>query len=246
MQRTWRQEIVAGKPADVLEPAGSARPRFGVLFLHPVGRETLVDRPAFTRILDELGLPCVCPHGQDSWWTDRVCRAFDAVITAERHVLGGIVPFFRTRWGILPRAIGLLGISMGGQGALRLAFRHPQVFPVAAGIASALDYHELYGQGLSLDEMYDSKEQCRQDTALLHVPPHDPPPHLYFCSDPQDTAWYRGNDRLHEKLAALGIEHTAELTVEAGGLSWEYFNRMAEPALRFIYQGLDKESRRLL
>jgi S-formylglutathione hydrolase FrmB len=156
------------------------------------------------------------------------------------------VPYFGARWGVGPRAIGLLGISMGGQGALRLAFRNPAVFPVAAGIASALDYHEYYGQGLTLDEMYDSKEQCRQDTALMHVPPANPPPHLFFCIDPDDSDWYRGNDRLHEKLTALGVEHIADLTTQAGGHSWAYFNRMAEPALRFVYQGLEKESRRLV
>jgi esterase/lipase superfamily enzyme len=243
---TWSREIVGGKPADVYELAGRAKPRFGVLYLHPVGLETLVDRSPFTRLLDELGLVCVCPHGRLAWWTDRICHDFDPRITAERHVIEHVVPFFAARWGLQPRAIGLLGISMGGQGALRLAFRHPDIFPVAAGIASALDYHEFYGRGLSLDEMYDSKEQCRQDTALMHVPPYNPPPHLYFCCDPGDTDWYRGNDRLHEKLNALGVEHSADLTTEAGGHSWEYFNRMAEPALRFIYQGLDKESRRLL
>ena len=69
------------------------------------------------------------------------------------------------------RAVGLLGVSMGGQGALRLAFKHPDLFQVAAGIAPALDYHEWYGHGYSLDEMYDTREHCRQDTALMHVPP---------------------------------------------------------------------------
>jgi len=244
MRGTWTQELIGGKPADVYTPPG--KPRFGVLYLHPVGLETLVDRPAFTRILDELQLACVCPHGQHSWWTDRICREFDPQLTAERHLLDNVVPYFRTRWNILPRGIGLLGISMGGQGALRLAFRHADLFPVVAGIASALDYHEFYGRGLTLDEMYDSKEQCRQDTALMHVPPYNPPPHVFFCVDPDDIDWIRGNDRLHEKLNALGVAHTADLTTEAGGHSWEYFNHMAEPALRFIYDGLDKESRRLL
>ena len=135
---------------------------------------------------------------------------------------------------------------MGGQGALRLAFKHPETFPVVAAVASALDYHELYGRGTPLDEMYDSKEQCRQDTALMHVPPFHPPPHIFFGIDPDDTAWYRGNDRLHEKLSALGIPHTVDLTTQAGGHSWAYFNHQAEPAVRFLHAGLEQESRRLL
>jgi esterase/lipase superfamily enzyme len=246
MPGTWTSELIAGKAADVYQPPGPARPRFGVLFLHPIGNETLRGHDAYTRLLDELGLACVCPMAPSTWWTDRVLPEFDPKLTAERHVLDNVLPFFAERWGLAPRSIGLLGISMGGQGALRLAFRHPRTFPVAAGIASAFDYHEYYGQGFSLDVMYDSKEQCRQDTALMHIHPSDFPPHLFFCIDPEDVDWYRGNDRMHEKLNALGVPHTIDLTTSAGGHSWGYFDRMAEPALRFVAQGLEKESRRLL
>ena len=130
---------------------------------------------------------------------------------------------------------------MGGQGALRLAFKYPALFPVAAGIASALDYYEFYDQGMGLEEMYDSKEQCRQDTALMHVPPYNPPLHLYFCIDPEDADWVRGNDRLHEKMNALGVAHTGWTGFDDPGrrpflgLLQSY---VAEPILRFVYQGL--------
>jgi S-formylglutathione hydrolase len=140
----------------------------------------------------------------------------------------------------------LAGISMGGQGALRWAFKYPELFPVVAGISSAIDYHELYGQGTSIDEMYDSMEQCRQDSAILHVHPSKYPAHIFFCIDPDDTDWYRGNDRLHEKLSALGILHEIDLTTRAGGHSWDYFNHMAERILNFVRAGLEQESRRLL
>jgi S-formylglutathione hydrolase FrmB len=157
-----------------------------------------------------------------------------------------VLPFFRQRWELAPPAIGLTGISMGGQGALRLAFKHGRTFPVVAAIAAALEHHELYGQGTPLDVMYDSKEHCRQDTAILHVPPHDYPPHIFFSIDPGDTTWYRGNDRLHEKLNALGIPHECDLATRAGGHSWDYFNYMAERVMKFLAVGLERESRRLL
>jgi pimeloyl-ACP methyl ester carboxylesterase len=245
MQGKWTQELIAGKGADVYEPA-DGRPRFGILFLHGAGLESLRDRPAFTRLFDELHLACVCPEGQRSWWVDRVCAEFDPTLTAERHLLDNVLPFFEKRWQLRPPAIGLLGISMGGQGALRLAFKYPRVFPAVAAISAALDFHELVGQGTPLDDMYDSKEHARQDTAILHISPADYPPHIFFGIDPDDEDWHRGNDRLHEKLAALGIEHTADLTTQASGHSWDYFNRMAEPAIRFLYDGLEKQSRRLL
>ena len=246
MQGTWTHEAIAGKPAEVYEPPHVERARFGVLYLHPVGNETLRDRPAYTRLLDELALPCVCPLAPYTWWSDRVLPEFDPQLTAEQHLLRNVLPYFEQRWQVRPRSIGLLGISMGGQGALRLAFKHPRIFPVAAGIASAFDFHDWYGQGYSLDQMYDSKEQARQDTALMHIHPSEHSPHIYFAIDPEDVDWYRGNDRLHEKLNALGVPHTIDFTTSAGGHSWTYFDRMAEPALRFIAAGLEKESRRLL
>jgi len=246
MHGTWTQLDVAGKKVDLYDLPSAARPRFGVLFLHGAGLETLVAKPAFTRLFDELQLACACPHGQRAWWADRVCSEFDPTLTAEQHLLRNVLPFLRQRWDVGQRGVGLLGVSMGGQGALRLAFRHPHMFPVAAAIAPALDYYECYGRGFTLDDMYDSKEQCRQDTALMHVPPSGYPPHIFFCVDPEDADWYRGNDRLHEKLNALGIPHTCDLTTRAGGHSWNYYNALAERAVRFVYAGLEQESRRLL
>ena len=246
MNGTWTDLTIAGKRADVYEPPGTPKPRFGILFLHNTANETLRGRDAFTKLLDELKLACVCPLAPDTWWTDRVWPPFDPRLTAERFVRDHVMPLFQERWGIGPRSVGLLGISMGGQGALRLALKHPRLFPAAAGIAPALDYHELYNAGTSLDELYDSKEQCRQDTALMHIHPHEHPPHLFFCVDPEDAEWYRGNDRLHEKFNALGVVHTLDLTTTGGGHTWAYFDRMAEPALRFLFEGLQKESRRLV
>ena len=246
MNGTWTQTAIAGKPADVFAPTEGIRPRFGLLFLHDLDEQTLIHQPVFTRLLDGFRLACVCPHGRRSWWVDRVCAEFDPNQPAEDYLVENVLPFFDERWKLRPPAIGLLGVGMGGQGALRLAFRHPQTFRATAGIAPAIEYQELYYTDSPLGEMYDSKEQARQDTAIMHIPRVDPPPHVFFAIDPGDAAWFRGNDRLHEKLAALGVEHTCDLTTEAGGHTWDYFNRMAEPALRFLVQGLEKESRRLI
>jgi S-formylglutathione hydrolase len=166
-------------------------------------------------------------------------------VSPERHLLEAVLPFFRERWGVGPRSVGLLGMSMGGQGALRLAFKNPDLFPAVAALAPVIEYHEFYGQGTALDEMYDSKEQCRQDTAPMHVHPGQQPPHLFFGIDPDDP-WARGCERLHEKLGALGVMHEADLTTRAGGHSWEYFNHQAGRAVRFLHAGLELESRRLL
>src|SRR5262245_21821365 len=117
MNGAWTVETAAGKSLDVYLPLSARAPRFGILFLHGVGGETLRDQPAFTRVLDELNLPCVSRSAGPCWWVDRPCPTFDAHITPERFVRETVLGYFKDRFGLLPRSIGLLGISMGGQAA---------------------------------------------------------------------------------------------------------------------------------
>ena len=104
MASGWSLQSIAGKPADVFDPPG--KPRFGVLFLHPVGLETLAGNAAYTEELAARNLACICPHGGPFWWTDRPCAAFDPALTSEQFLLREVVPGFE-RWGLRPRAIGL-------------------------------------------------------------------------------------------------------------------------------------------
>src|SRR6516225_9792924 len=98
MKGAWTSVEIGGKAADIYEPDNTPAPRFGILYLHSGGLERLHDRPAYTRIFDELKLVCVCPHGQWSWWADRVCAEFDAHVTPERHLLDRVLLYFAERW----------------------------------------------------------------------------------------------------------------------------------------------------
>jgi pimeloyl-ACP methyl ester carboxylesterase len=238
----WMQVEVAGKRCDLFEPA---RPGpFVLIFLHGVGGETLATNQIYTAQLERHALTCICPHGKRSWWTNRICPEFDSALTVEQHLLDHVLSYVESRWGAAPPAVGLCGISMGGQGAIRLGFRFPSKFQVVAAISAAIDFHRWYGHGTPLDEMYADRESARQDTAPLYLHPLNWPRHLFFAIDPTDD-WLDSNRRLHEKLAAMGIAHTCDLTTRAGGHSWDYFNAMAEPAIDFVVRGLETESRRV-
>ncbi len=246
MNGTWTQHEVAKHRVEVYHLAEGQPPRFVILYLHSGGLESLAEHPTFTQAFDELHLACVCPQGGLTWWADRLCAEFDTVLTPERWLLEHVIPFVTEQFGGAPPTLGLLGVSMGGQAALRLAFKYPKQFPVVAAISPSIEFHNWYGLGYALDEMYDSKEQARQDTALLHVQPAHYPSHIWFRVDPTDRDWWRGCDRLHEKLSALGIPHQCDLTTQAGGHSWTYFNSVAPEAIRFLYAGLAELARRLL
>jgi hypothetical protein len=215
----WNAAVIAGTQAVVFEPR--ERARFAVLWLHG-SDEALPDANGpLTELLEKHKLACVAPAGGQSWWLE----------------MPGVVPWMLEHW----TGIAIAGIEMGGQGAIRLALRNPTLFRVAAGLGSAIDFHELHGRGTAIDELFPSKERARQATAPLHLNPAEWPPHLWFACDPEDQ-WYRGNDRLMEKLRAYGVSHTADLDSSGS----DYFQAMLPPMIDFLADGLERESRRLM
>jgi hypothetical protein len=245
----WQTIDVAGHPCEMYVPPDAVGGR-AILFLHGGGEPGcappwLQDLAALRDPLEAARLPVLAPRTGHSWWIDRVVPAFDPAITPERFVVDAVRGEFARRFGVTPPGIALLGMHMGGQGALRLAYRYPHLFPVAAALAPALDFHLAMRDPDAYDDsdayaalwpIYGDVERARQDTAILHVHPLNWPRHQCFVSDPSDWRWHDGAARLREKLVALGIPHTALL---------EPRSDPAGDALRFVTTALDTESRRL-
>jgi S-formylglutathione hydrolase FrmB len=243
---TWSEIELAGHACDIYEPPRPAPHGYAVIYLHGVHLQPLADKPAFVREFDRHGLRVICPRTARSWWSDRICPEFDPQITAERYVVEHVLDWIAEHWRARPPQIALLGTSMGGQGALRIAFKHPQKFPIAAAISPAIDYHLKMDEGdETLAAMYADKEQARQDTATLHVHPLNWPRNIWFACDPTDLRWHESAERLRMKLAALGIPHEHDLDTTGGGHGFDYYNRMADKALAFIAARLESERLRV-
>lgn len=230
----WARVAVGGVEVHTFDPPG-ARPAC-VLYLHSLAEESPAADPAFGAALREHRLRCAAPRGGRCWWTARPCAEFPSPLSPEAFLLNELVPWLEARYALPPRAVALAGTEMGGHGAVRLALRHPGRFPVAASAEGAMDMHEWYGRGTPLDAMYESRERCRLDTAALHVHERDWPRHLWFACGASGFAW-RGNDRLHEKLAALGVPHTADPSAAGPQVG---------PMLAFVSAALAAEAKRLM
>ncbi|MCG8583610.1 MAG: esterase [Pirellulales bacterium] len=243
----WTEAEVAGHPCDIYEPPERNEHGYVVVYLHGVHLGRLVDKPAFCQEFDRHGLPVIAPITQRSWWTDKICTEFDEQVTAERHVLDNIVPHIEERWQCRPPRIALLGTSMGGQGALRFAFKHPNTFPIVAAISPAIDYQHRFESGdETLPLMYADAEAARQDTATLHVHPLNWPRNIWFACCPTDYPWHESAERLRMKLSALGIPFDAETDTPGGGHGFGFYNQMATKAVGYLAERLDKERRRVV
>lgn len=242
----WTQTTLAGHACDVFEPDAPSPHGYVVLYLHGVHLNRLSDKPAFTAEFERHGLRVFAPMTARSWWTDKICSEFDSRLTAERHVLDNVLPHLAERWNAAPPRIGLLGTSMGGQGALRFAFKYPNLFPVVAALSPAIDYHQRFDEGdETLPLMYPDREAARQDTAILHVHPLNWPRHQFFCCDPTDYRWFDSADRLRMKLYSLGVPHECDLETTGGGHGFEYYSRMAPRAIGFVAERLERERLRV-
>lgn len=246
----WLEDSVGGHPCDVFEPTEPNPNGYVVLYLHGVHQSRLGDHPQFTELFEKHGLRVVGPRTGRSWWTDRICPEFDEVITAQQHLLKNVLPFVRDRFGTEPPRIALLGTSMGGQGALNLAYRYPDTFPVVAAISPAIDFQkrieDVVDETDPLLEMYEDPEAARQDTAILHIHPLNWPRGQFFCCDPLDVRWYDSVDRLRMKLSSLGVPFECDLETSSGGHGFEYYNAMAETAINFLVNRLNSERLRVV
>lgn len=205
-------------PITLADPA-----RFTILYL-PDDTAATDSHPGW---LAGVGLNVIAPPRPASRWLPRVDPHRDPDGTAEQFLLEFIadpsLPCPR------PRAI------FGGEAALRIGFRHPATFPVVACWDGDLDFHDAYGRGTVLDRCFTSREQARQQTAILQVRPGECPDAIGFGC-PVDSIRARGHDRLHEKLNAVGVLHDY----------WTGDDCPIDSILDFLVRGLEKRSRKLL
>lgn len=237
----WTDLEVAGLRCRAFTPSHPPH-GFAVIYLHDEEGTDLATRPAFTSQLDRLGLRCVTPISGRSWWTDRAWAPFNPQRSTEHYLLTRLLPWLAMHWDVRPPQLALLGVGMGGQGGLKLSYKHPNLFPICAAIAPTIDYHRALEAGdPTLAQLYRDSEQARQDTATLHIHPLNWPRHQWFCSDPADTLRHDGADRLRMKLYSLGVPYEADLETSSGGDLWAYADQMAEPAFAFIADRLERE-----
>jgi len=244
----WTRIELAGHVCRLYQPPTPSPNNYTVIYLHCSESASLRGYPAFTEAFDRYGMRVIEPVTGRSWWTDRIWPEFDAAISAEAYVLKHVVPYVGEKWNSCPPQLALLGVSMGGQGALRMAYKYPNIFPTVAAISPAIDFQKRIDEGVDpgLDFMYGDSETARQDSALLHIHPLNWPRNQFFCCDPTDFRWHDSADRLRMKLWSLGVPFESDLETEAGGHSFQYASHMAERAVKFIAERLDQERRRVV
>ncbi len=161
---------------------------------------------------------------------------------------------YRTRAGRAFRGVG--GISMGGYGALHLAFRHPELFgsvsAQSAALIEKLPHITAAGPRLSartqvLGDVFGSPPDPqfwdRNNPLVLGRKAELAGLRIYFdCGSEDDYGFDDGAEALDKVLASRRIPH--EFHLYPGGHNWTYFSEHLPASLKFHSRAFDSTLRR--
>ncbi len=231
-------------PASYDAPESKAR-RYPILYmLHGLGdnEQTLFKTGAWTLIEDLrkqgklVDFVAVSPDGDSSFYINSA----DGKVRYSDFFLKEFMPAIEKKYRLLPgrEARGITGVSMGGYGALRFAFAHPELFSSVSAQSAAL----ILESPEQLNAVAQSGSSLRQTLAPVYGNPidveHWEGNHplvlarrnakelrhmaIYFnCGRKDDFGFEKGAAALDAELTKLHVPH--EYRDYPGDHSLEYF-----------------------
>ena len=91
---------------------------------------------------DSLGIIFVCPDGADSWYIDSPVKKKSLFEIFIIHEVISFVDSSYSTWAVTGGR-ALIGLSMGGHGAILLLAKHPDIFMGACSISGIMDLTEF-------------------------------------------------------------------------------------------------------
>ena len=190
----------------------------------------------------------IVPDGERGFWIDW----YDGSRPYERYVLEEVLPAGESLLG-LEGAHGrrhLLGVSMGGIGALQIGLRHPEVFASITSLSALVmdpaeareflrtafirhfvDLKRVFGDGTD-EEFMNAWNPYR--TSARRAP--DLGQRIYLAAGSrEDERFRRTTTAFHEHLEQMGIEH--EFEIYDGGHGWKWWAPVIERALARVIGG---------
>lgn len=234
LSELWETRLVANVACDVFTPPAV---KATIVFLHGMDGNTLVDNELWSQEALKASVSIIAPHGEGEvcadqpldhttapycWWLDagempiaKSSSTTQIPISPESWLIDQLQPDLQESG--LPYL--LAGYEVGGQGALRVAYRHARKFPIVAAVAPKVDLHNIFGLGTSLDRLFPTSEAVRQQEATVWLNPLLRPNHQFILCDPAHDFCYPGCQTLLTKLSSTGCPHEVSLETTPG-LQW--------------------------
>lgn len=221
--------------------------RFPVVYLlHGYGgwySNWIIRAPELKTYADEFNIMIVCPEGGNaSWYFDSPA---DQKMKYETYISGEVPHYIDSAYRTIAdrnhRAI--TGLSMGGHGALFIAWRHPKVFSAAGSMSGVVDLSEVknkYEINKLLGDTLHFADNWKKYSVLNVVETKPEDSLALIIDDGTSDAFIEGNRRLHQKLLLLKIPH--EYIERPGNHSWDYWRYAVHFQLLFFKRYFNSRS----
>jgi len=183
-------------------------------------------------LVDSYGYLAVCPDGGfDSWYWDTADPNYRYETFVTRELLPHIEKAYGVRADRQSRAI--TGLSMGGHGALYLAFRHQDLFAFAGSTAGGVDIRPFpnnWNMEKHLGPYHENPEVWDSHTVMELVHLIRPGSLKLFIDCGTEDFFLAVNNKLHEKLTYMNVPHhylTMPGGHDAGYWAWSIEFQMA-------------------
>ena len=187
-------------------------------------RDWLSHQPRIKDMADRYGMIIVCPDGRNSWYMD---SPVNPKVKMESFFVNDLVTYIDSHYPSIPdpKKRAITGLSMGGHGALYLAFRHPDIWGNAGSMSGGVDIRP-FPNNWELPNIPGPEdkypERWNEAAAINHIKDIKPGQvNIYFdCGI--DDFFAEVNDNLHKELVKAGIPH--DYVSRPGAHTWQYWN----------------------
>lgn len=198
-------------------------------------RSWIIKCPEIKDYADRYQMIIVCPDGgYTSWYFD---SPIDKKMQYESYITKDLVSFVDKNYATIEKREGraILGLSMGGHGALYLAFRHQDMWSIAGSMSGGVDFTPFplnWDIPKRLGAYAANRERWEKNTVIDQV--YLLTPHAlkikFDCG--REDFFFNVNNALHKKLDYCNIPH--EFTVRPGNHNWDYWRNAIKYQLIFI------------
>lgn len=178
----------------------------------------------------------VCPDGGfDSWYwdTESTNYFYETFITKE------LLPYAESKYGAPVDRMhrGITGLSMGGHGALYLAFRHQDLFACAGSTSGGVDIRPFpnnWNMKKHLGEYRENVDVWDSHTVMELTHLIQPGSLKLFIDCGTEDFFFRVNEKLHEKLTYMNVPHHYQTM--PGKHDGQYWSKSIDYQMAFFHQ----------
>lgn len=228
----------------VVSPDKSSSPAPVIYLLHGFGgdeKSWISMKPELKEVSDRENLIFVCPDGQRSWYWD---SPKDPSSRYETFVSDELVKFIDGKYPTVEDRSGraITGLSMGGHGAMWLAFRHKDVFGAVGSTSGGLDIRPFpnnWDMSKQLGPESENREIWSTHTAINQIDRlrNGDLAIIFDCG--YSDFFFEVNNDFHKKLLTYKIDH--DFLVRPGGHDGNYWRNSIDYQILFFKKFFDKK-----